>query len=211
MKIAPWIAGGMLAIAATAVSAAEPRYEITPVYGYRFGGEVDHIADPQSEVDAVSIRESTDYGLILSYDPTPESSIELLWTRQETDLIAKGPGVIVGAETLFPIRVDYWHVQGLYLFADSKSAVRPFLGFALGATDFSSPSGGSTKFSLAIGAGAKLYFGKRIGIRIDARWVPTVLNADGETFCSNLGRCYVVIEGNHLQQVETNAGLILRF
>jgi hypothetical protein len=92
----------------------------------------------------------------------------------------------------------------------------------LGATQFGTVSAklgnlqrdipGNTKFSTTWAAGLKLYPGKAVGIRLEARWTPTYIKSDAEGWwCDPYWGCYFVGDAQYSNQFELGGGITLRF
>ncbi len=71
-----------------------------------------------------------------------------------------------------------------------------------------------TKFSVGLAAGLKFLIGgmgSRLGIRAQARWVPTWITSSSSIFCDDNDDCFVVVDGDRFDQIEASLGLIVRF
>ena len=108
--------------------------------------------------------------------PVPGTQLELLYTRQDTNLLFK-PNVGI-TETLSPIIAEFWHIGGVYS-RFAKGKVVPFTSFTLGTTRYIVDTRGvddSWKFSIALGAGVKAYLNEKLGIRAQIRMPVTFLS-----------------------------------
>ncbi len=68
-----------------------------------------------------------------------------------------------------------------------------------------------TRFSASFAAGVKVWLGRHVGLRFEARGFFTVLESDGDAFCETGGECLVHAKGSDISQGEVRAGLVLRF
>jgi hypothetical protein len=193
----------------TAISpaAAETKYELTPFVGYRAGGEFeDFLLGTDLE-----INQSSSYGLILDIPLGGGSQLEILWSRQSTELDAGGPLV---SQPLFDIDIDYLHVGGVYNWGYEEDKIRPFLLGTLGVTILSpEPSSldSETNFSAGFGGGVKVFASDHIGFRFEGRGYLTFLDSTGSgVFCGPSG-CLVAVSSDVLGQFEGRAGLIITF
>jgi len=76
----------------------------------------------------------------------------------------------------------------VYQLADAESRWRPFFSAGAGAAFFSSTDiDGETKLAFNVGAGVKWLPSKRLGARLQARYVPTYLNDAAWDFCDPFG------------------------
>jgi hypothetical protein len=72
--------------------------------------------------------------------------------------------------------------------------------------------GGDTQFSSTWAAGLKLFPGRSVGLRLEARWTPTYIKSDPEGYwCDPYWGCYTVSEAEFANQYELSGGIILRF
>ena len=186
------------------VAAADPspaRFSITPFAGYRAGGSfTDSTTGEERKLD-----EAQNYGVVLDFNTTPDTEVELLWSSQRSE-------IDLGASSSpLSLRVDYLHIGGTYLFA--REGVRPFFVATIGATRFDPSAEGydtETKFSFGMGGGVRVPLARHFGLRFEARAYGTVLSNDSESLCVN-GRCLVNADGTLLWQYEANAGVYLAF
>jgi len=194
---------GFLGFASTA-SAAE--LELTPFWGYTWGGDFDDIP----AIDSIEIGDDDSYGLTLGFMTSDVTQIELLWSHQETDLDIRPT---IGQVSTVGLNVDQYHIGGLYLPGTGSDRVSPFVSFSLGVTVFNPAGLGSEdRFSFSLGGGLKYFLGERVGLRLQLRWTPTYVNSTSEgVFCDPFGFCYVVQDAHYVNQTEASAGLIIKF
>lgn len=195
---------GILSMVSIATEAMGQTFEVTPFVGYRFGGNL------QDSVTGITldIQDSVSYGGVLSYRMSSQTTVDLLYSHQSTELKAKGP---VSSTSLTDLSMDYIHFGGSYVWYP-KRKVRPFIQASLGATllnpdraDLSS----ETRFSFGIGGGVKYFFTKNIGLRLDGRALGTLVDNNSSIFCS--GGCTIRMEGSALWQFEGNLGIVFAF
>ena len=199
----------LLALAASWPAwAGDDKKEVTPFIGYRFGGNFENFTTGQNyDVDS-----SESYGLTFDFPVDDEVKLELLYSRQDTEIETSG---YLGAERV-PIDLEYYHVGAVYQ-PGLDDRLQPFVGGTLGAT-YMNPRGenlgSETRFSLSIGGGAKLFFSDHVGLRLEGRFYATFVNGGGSVFCSGGsggGGCSFGFSGNALWQAEGNLGLIIGF
>jgi hypothetical protein len=184
-------------------------WEITPFAGGRIGGAL-NVDD--ATYNRLEFKDAPTYGLAIGADLNDESALEVLWSHQETTL--KGRQSADGMKVdVTQLGADQVFLNGLYYLAEGK--LRPFALGGLGVSMWN-PYGNYdsvTQFAWALGGGMKYYLTKQLGLRFDARWVPTVLSSDSSVFCrSDLGgQCTVRSGGTLIDQFEFTGGLVLRF
>jgi len=198
-----------------ALPAAAPgqTVEITPLVGYRVGGSFATAAGTDSDVtiSEYEVEDAASFGVQLGFRVSRDGEIEVLYARQNTRLATDG--LFTGAP-LFDLALETWHAGGNYLFAEEDSRVRPYIGMGLGVTRLLPEPAGlrdETRFSASFAAGAKVWLGRHVGLRVEARGFFTFLESGHETFCQTGEGCQVHAEGSEISQGEIRAGLVLRF
>ena len=189
---------------------AQPRFEIQPFVGYKFGGGTD-VGPNALGLSRINIDSSVAYGVTATFDPSEHTGIEFLWNRQPTN----ASGSLFGGGT-YPqkigITLDQFQGNFLYSFAGHESKVEPFVLFGLGATDMHGSGSSTTKFSWAVGGGVKYFVSRHIGFRFQARYAPTYLYSTASgLWCNWWGYCWVVPYDHFLNQGDVTGGLVLRF
>jgi hypothetical protein len=205
----------LLATALLAIVPAAARsqtVEITPIIGYRMGGNFLATigTDPPELVDA-DVEEALAFGAHLGVRVSEDGELELLYSRQPTRLVTSS--FFTGVQ-LFDIAVESWQAGGNYLFGEEGSRVRPYIGMGLGITRLLPEPADlhdETRFCASFAAGAKVWLGRHVGLRVEARGLFTVLEGDRDTFCQTGEGCRVQSSGSEISQAEVHAGLVLRF
>lgn len=190
-------------------------FEVTPFGGVRFGGEIDlNTAD----VDYLPIHSSANYGALLDYTIWPGFQAEFLWNQQPTFL---GVHSVSTDTTLHLTSADLttynWGFN--YSFRSPESKLRPFIAAGLGFTHFAAGQYSSrnfldfgNRFSYNFGVGAKYFFTDHVGLRMEARWLPSRTTAGtGQYQDPYTGFVYPVATHNHAEQGSADIGIIFRF
>jgi len=209
-----WVRTAMGAVVAVAMLAPIPalaqqansnltQFSIAPFIGYRGGGSFTE----DTTGAKLKLDPAQSYGLVADIRVTRETEVELLWSRQRTQLKADVPVTV----PLFYSNVDYYHIGGTFLFA--TEGVQPFFVATIGATRFSPQQAGlesDTKFSFGAGGGVRIPLTRNFGFRLEGRAYGTVLSNDSAVFCSG-SNCLIHASGTLLWQYEANAGVYLAF
>ncbi len=177
--------------------------EVSPFIGQRYGGSF----EDANTGSTFEVADATSYGVMLDFDLDRDRQIEVYLSRQDTRLT--GSGTFTG-DPLFDLTVDYYHIGGVYLLEGEP--VRPFVSGTLGLTRMDPKGPGlstENRFSIALGGGAKVYFGSNVGLRFDVRGIYTAMNTDTAVFCS--GGCVIKVRSSGFIQAELDAALMLRF
>jgi len=195
-----------LALEAAAPAIAAERFEIAPFLGYRIGGDFqDEVTDSDLEVD-----ESSSFGLAVSRSLDPGRRVEIWYANQSSEISADD-GAFTG-DPLFDLNVHYLHLGGTVVM-DQARALQTFVSGGVGVTHFDPDRGGldsETRLSLSLGFGGKSYLTRNAGLRIDVRWIGTLMDSDAALFCVD-GSCAVRVDGSLFSQWELGAGAFVAF
>ena len=197
-----------LACAALPAAAADNElagFEITPLAGYRFGGDFD-LRDSDGSYE---VADSSTFGLILNLRDKANTQWEVIYSQQASD------AVFNGATALQP-RVDtdirMLQIGGTYL--GPGELARPYLAATIGGTRIETDFASDAFFSGSIGVGLQILPESRVGIRLEARAYGTLTDSDSRIFCGtgpDDNFCAVRVDGDVLGQFETFAGVVFRF
>jgi hypothetical protein len=192
-----------IALALLAGVAGAGEVELAPFAGLQFGG---HVHSPVFGA-SFSVHESLAYGATLDIPIDEVWRVEVLFSRQSTELRAPR-----GQLTAFPLAVERYMVG----IVEEREPVHriAFFGVGLaGATRFVPPdfdNGSALRFAVGLSLGAKVRADDHLGLRFEARGFYTVVDAGGAIFCRG-GRCLFAFDGAGLWQGDVTAGLILGF
>jgi hypothetical protein len=181
--------------------------EITPFYGYRFGGDINDV----ESASGAEIAEGASYGIMLDIEVAEGAFAELRYSRQSTELKASNSVFGAGQVDVTDIDVDHFMLGGTYE-PQMSHPVHPFVSADFGVVHFS-PGGfdSETRFAFGLGGGFKLPMGNHFGLRFDGRWVVTHLSGETNLYCNSGGSCLFVSDGTFFHQFEFTAGLNFRF
>ena len=187
-----------------AAPAAAQRVEITPFVGFQFAGEFEDRFDVDDFND-VDVEEGESYGVLVDFGLSRSSQIELLYSRQDTELREDR---LFGL-SLLELEIEYWHLGFLYQWGPGQ--VRPYLVLSLGATNLA-PVGfdDTTRFSWSAGGGVKLMFSEHVGFRADGRFYSTLIDEDDDVFCDPFG-CFSYDDSTFFFQLDVKAGIVFAF
>ncbi|MDV3504948.1 hypothetical protein [Marinobacter sp. M-5] len=189
---------------------ATAEVELTPVAGYRMGGEFDVNNRTDNEDRRVDLEDSVSQGLLLNVDLSePGKQLEFYLGRQETTA-RSSEGLLTPTRTSVDLTITQLQFGGLYF--PGGTTTGGFVSGVAGVTRLDpKPSGLDThhRASLSLGGGYKWPLNDHLRLRLDLRGLYTVLDSGGAVFCS--GGCNVRFESNGFFQVEASAGLVVRF
>jgi opacity protein-like surface antigen len=191
----------LLALVLAAPSAYAQNTEVSLLAGYTTAGDIDMKAPG---VQTLEVGDSFTWGLTAGHFFSDHVGFEASWSQQESALVI---GNREGSADLFDMHVGLLHGSFVYRFGAPASRFTPFVLAGAGASFLSAEDIESeTKFSWAVGAGLKWFPSSVAGVRVQARYAPTLLNDDDSEFCDPFGFC----QGS-LSQFELMGGLVLRF
>ena len=185
------------------------RFDLTPLVGYRTS-----ISFPiQPYVTGTNPRVVLDatpsYGFAFGVRLHEDDVIEFRWARQASHAHFEDayPGLPAQSATLNQFHGDFSHE---YMVEDWKSWARPFVMLSVGATHVSgSPGASFTRFSFGMGGGLKFFIGRHVGFRMQAQWLPVLVDPYGVAVCG--AGCVVHIGGTLSSQGEVAVGPMIRF
>lgn len=181
---------------------AEGIFEISPQFGYRWGGDLETSAGRSLTLDG-----GRAYGLALDFVPSRDSGLkfEVLWSRQESGF----DWPTLGGNQSLDMTVDEFQIGGVL--ESSYGRLHGHVTGLIGATLFS-PEGAEreTRFSLSIGGGVKYFLMKNFALRADLRGYCTIVESEG-AFLSVGGVTVARFSGSTLWQGEATAGITLSF
>ena len=199
--------------AAAPAEAGEYRVSVTPFIGYQMGGDFDDEEDGGGEV---SLDDDAVVGLIINApaDAMPNDGYtewEFYYGRQSAG-IDQAP---VGVDAALEVEVSHFLVGGTYVGAGEQ--LRPYLAAGIGAAHLSPDAPGydsDTVFAFGIGAGAQVFPANRVGLRLEARLLGSVIDSDSAIFCASGSAgagCAFRASADVLWQWAVFAGLTARF
>jgi hypothetical protein len=205
-------------------SAQGSRFEISPFWGYLFGGDV--LKNSEDSPVEIRVADHSTYGIRAGYDLSRKFAIELQASRSDSELRDSR------YSAPFPFRADYYLVYGKLSFADDP--VKPYI--ALGAGDArldtlfapnfaASPNPAfnaheiRNRFTGSLALGVDWFFSHHLGVRVDGRVYATNINgaligAPCTAFEPNSSGAIVPTDcpgRNWLLSTETSGGIVLRF
>jgi hypothetical protein len=185
-------------------------FEVTPFIGGRFGGTFEIQPDGAAEVRA-SLNDAVSYGVSAGVRFDDLSMIEFSWTRAKSGLRfetgTNPPTTSLGDVTLNQFHGDFTREFIL----EEMRGLRPFLMASVGATHLGTSNDGFTRFSFGLGTGLKVLLNSKLGVRIQAQWVPIWVDPEVRGFACGGGGCIAVLSGKLTQQFEVNVGPVFRF
>jgi opacity protein-like surface antigen len=201
---------------AVAADAGEYRFAITPVIGYRMGGDFDsETSEGEDSGEEVSLDDDSMLGVILNapYDGADGDAYtewEFYYSRQSAG-IDRAPATV---DPTLELDISHFLLGGTYVGGGER--VRPFMSAGIGAAHLSPDKPGyesDTVFAFGIGGGAQLFPANRFGVRLEGRLLGSVIDSDSAIFCASGpagSGCAFRASGDVLWQWEVFAGVTFR-
>lgn len=197
------------------LSAQEPsgpkflRFDFTSFLGYRTS--VTFPVDPQvtGKNPRVVLDASPSYGVSFGVRPREEDLVEVRWARQDSYVHAED---ITSQPARQRVILDQFHGDFSHepYIEDWPSWAKPYVLASVGATHVSGTTNISfTRFSFGIGGGVRFYANRHFGFKIQAEWLPVLVDPQVAFVCG--GGCIVHVGGNLASQGEFFVGPTLRF
>jgi hypothetical protein len=208
------IAPLLLATASSARAQAyvrPPRAEITPFGGYQWGGSFSTDALGSIPSGKIEENDSFSWGIVLSFLAQRHSAAELYYLRQPTSVTFKRNA---GSTDVGDFSNNYIQL-GFRQEIQTANALRPFITASLG-VNVLDPSaadlGTSTRFAWSLGGGALVMPPeKRVGFRLDIRWMVTPVPSGTYGGWCDIWGCYAVSGTTWLHQGQASGGLVVAF
>ena len=179
--------------------------EITPLIGYRFGGDFNTSTDAVH--NRIELSEEISYALLTAWSFDRKRQGEFLVSHYDTnfsssdDFSASNTG----------LGITYAHLGGNVPI--SEGIVPLFVSGGFGLSHFNpeeSKLNSETRFSINVGLGSKIFLTENISFRLDSRIYGTFFNSDSAIFC-DVDTCAVYISSDMWFQSEVSAGLTFSF
>ena len=142
--------------------------EITPTYGYQFGGKLNY------GPNYLKVDDSGMFGITVGYEARTNYMVEVTYINMSTELRIRDRIASPSESRLSDMNVDWFMLGGTRYFGNDQ--VKPFFGGQLGVSVFSpsnvdrdiAPRGldSITKFSFGFKGGVVVMFSERVGINL---------------------------------------------
>jgi len=178
--------------------------EVTPFYGYRFGGDFFEIITGQAvDLDGTS---AVGGAVNVRFNSTG-TFFEGLYTHQDARF--RTPGGIYIPSADWHITVDHYMGGGTQEYRRAHR-VRPFVTGLLGLSRYAVEADNEIRFALSGGGGVKLMPSPRVGLRLDGRVFATFADFQAQAFaCVTPGGCFVAVDAAVVWQAEFSVGLVV--
>ena len=185
------------------------RFDFTPFAGYRTTMSIPiepHVSglNPSIVLDA-----GPSYGASVGYWIREDDLVELRWARQSSHARSDDVALQPPRQRLV---IDQFHgdFSHEYLVDNWAEWARPFVMGSVGATHVSGVNNlNFTRFSFGIGGGIRFYPTRHLGFKIQAEWLPVVMDPQVAFVCGP--GCVVNVRATLGSQAEVIIGPVLHF
>lgn len=190
-------------------AAQESVFEITPLVGYRFGGDFE-VSDTDATINpptTVKLSEEVNYGLLFAWDVDSKRQGEVLISHNSSQFSQLDSTAVSNNN----LSITYAHVGGNVPL--SKGMIPLFVTGGFGLTHLSPEDSlldNETRFSLNVGLATKIAITDNVSFRVGGRVYATFFNSDSRIFC-NEEACAISISSDLWIQSEVNAGVTFTF
>jgi len=158
---------------------------------------------------SVELNASPSYGVSFGMWIRQDDLVEFRWARQDSHIHSDDIDLQPPRQRLV---LDQFHGDFSHeYFVDNWAAwARPFVMASIGATHASGNNNFNfTRFSFGIGGGIRFYPSRHVGFKIQAEWLPVVVDPQVSVFCSP--GCIVHVGSSVASQGEVIVGPVLHF
>ncbi len=213
---AMWVAAVMVCLAAAAPANAQwwnHKWEITPFAGYETSGSYS-VTPEMVGIGATSLRinSALSYGGFVDYSVTRNFQAEFMYDRNDTyysNRVFRNPDYT----RAFSSHVNQFQFGGIYMLLGPQHRIRPYVAGSIGFTHEDNGLGvpNRTDFAFGVGGELKYFLTSHIGLRADARYMPTYATSSMNTFCDPFFGCYNARTPNYQSRGNFVGGIIFRF
>jgi hypothetical protein len=186
--------------------------EITPLFGYRWGGGMSTIPG----IRDFDTKDNISYGVALVKRLPRNSAVDINWTHFSGDIEATTtqafPGSPpVGTKLSGPtINRDDILMNGYWYAFDPSRPMIPYFTLGIGASIFGSEKTSTIgRFAWNIGAGLRRELNEKLALNIQGLWLPTWVTTGSGLWCDPW-YCYSVGTGEYYDQFELSGKLSIK-
>ena len=183
--------------------------EITPLFGYRWGGSMSSITG----LHDVDTEDNISYGIGLAKRTPKNSAAEIWWTHFEGDITGKvnagGPFTNQPIPSIGLKRDDIM-VSGYWYAFDPSRPLIPYFTLGLGCSIFGSDKTETIgRFAWDIGLGFRRELNEKFALSVQGLWIPTWVTTGSGVWCDPF-YCYSVGTGEYYDQIEVSGKLTVK-
>ena len=184
--------------------------ELTPTFGYMFGGRL------RGYDGEINVDDGFTYGVTLSKAIRPGTWIEFNWNGMQSMAQYRDYFEFTNDEQ-FDMVVNYFLISSKQTWRTGTDNIRPFGTIGLGASVHTIKNsvnfydGDEWFFSMQFGLGTNIDLNERIGIRLQGRMLMPVMWGGVNLWCGTGGCGTGVYTTSSILQGDLSGGLVFRF
>ena len=197
----------LLVLPMVATANNQSTIDITPLIGYRFGGNFDNT----QTATRIKLAKDVSYGLQVAWPMATNQQGELVISHYDTGIINAdddSPSDLMADNN---IGVTYLHLGGNVKLSEGNLPI--WISGGLGAS-YLAPSDDNLddelRFSMNLGMNTRYTLSSNLSLTLGGRVYATFFNSDSAAFC-NSDICNIHISNDVWIQSELNAGLVFSF
>lgn len=186
--------------------------EITPLFGYRWGGGMSTIPG----IRDFDTQDNISYGVALVKRLPRNSAVDINWTHFEGDIGAVTTQTFPGSPPLGTklsgptIKRDDILMNGYWYAFDPTRPMIPYFTLGIGASIFGSDKTSTIgRFAWDIGAGLRRELSDKLALSVQGLWMPTWVTTGSGLWCDPW-YCYSVGTGEYYDQFELSGKLSIK-
>jgi len=178
--------------------------EITPLFGYRWGGGMSTIPG----IRDFDTKDNISYGVALLKRLPRNSAVDINWTHFEGDIEATtNAGIPLSGPTL---KRDDILMSGYWYAFDPTRPLIPYFTLGVGCSIFGSEQTSTIgRFAWDIGAGFRRELNEKFALSVEGKWIPTWVTTGSGIWCDPFF-CYSVGTGEYYDQFEVAGKLSIK-
>jgi hypothetical protein len=178
--------------------------ELTPLFGYRWGGSMGSITG----IRDFDTKDNISYGVGLAKRLPRNSSTEINWTHFEGDITAKtNGGLPLSGPTL---KRDDIMLSGYWYAFDPSRPLIPYFTLGIGCSIFGTDQTETVgRFAWDIGLGFRKELNEKFALSVQSTWIPTWVTTGTGVWCDPFF-CYSVGTGEYYDQIEVAGRLSIK-
>jgi hypothetical protein len=198
------------------VSAQSPqRWEASWLPGFRSNGFIKLDSTPGVPYTKAGVGTGYSNTFTGGYRINDQNLVEFRWTRQSPDIEFEDASGTVG-QTLGSTLNQYAGDFTYEFNPENNEKFHPYILGSLGVTRLGVSDKTHTRLHFGIGVGAKYWFMKNVGVRVQGAWMPTYWKRTTGGFACGINTingttCVFATGGQFIHQVEFSAGPVFRF
>jgi len=185
------------------------RFDVTPFIGYRTSMSIPIQPQVTGTSPSVVLDGSPSYGVSFGVRLEEDGLVEIRWARQDSYVHSQDVTPPIPRQHVI---LDQFHgdFSREYIVDEWRPWARPFVLLSVGGTHVSTSTDVNfTRFSFGIGGGVRFYPSRHIGFKIQAEWLPVLVEPQVAFICGS--GCIVHVGGTVGSQGEAFVGPMLRF